>query len=118
MIIYLSSCYTSERLEPTENLIVKPSAFVEINVGENKTLRCEADVGVFKKAPFWTKDRQILKNQPGKMIVMEWVDSKSISELHVLNAKPEDAGLYVCSAVKVRDGLDTRKSIRLTVKGK
>ena len=112
-----SFCYTSAKPEPTENLIVKPSSLVEGNVGENITLRCEADIGVFKGTPSWTKDQKVLKDQPEKAIVNEWVEHKSISELHILNAKLEDAGLYVCSAVKVWDGLDTRKSIRLTIKG-
>lgn len=98
--------------------MVKPDDFVEKSVGEDITLTCEASIGVFKGVPSWSKDRQTLRGTQGRVTVHERIEQKSISELRIQNASLEDAGLYVCSAVKAIDGRKTQKSIKLTVLGK
>lgn len=114
-----SSCvYASGKVDPFDDLVVKPASSFARNEGENITLRCEASIGVFKGVPFWTKDKKTLKIEQDRMNVKNWTAQKSISELHIQNARSEDAGLYECNAVKERDGRDYQKSIRLTVKSK
>ncbi|KAJ7388513.1 hypothetical protein OS493_037133 [Desmophyllum pertusum] len=105
------------RVEPIDNLIVKPASLVTRNVGDNVTLQCEASVGVFKEPLSWLKDNKALSDD--EYITMKITKGvKLITELHIRNSKLEDSGTYTCSAVKEVDGLETRKSIGLTVRKK
>lgn len=92
-----------------ENLFVKPKPYVTANVGENITLRCEASVGVFKESPSWSKKGQPLRSK-------SLGNYQQISELRIYNASLDDTGLYICSAKKLIDGLDTNKAIQVEIK--
>ena len=105
-------------MDPYDDLVLQPARSFERNEGENVTLRCEAGLGKFRGVPLWTKDRKTLKIEHGRMNVKEWRDQKSISQLHIQNARSEDAGLYGCNAVKELDGRDYQKSVRLTINSK
>ena len=95
---------------PLENLYVKPNPLVTANVGDNITLTCEADIGVFKEFPSWFKGGQTLRSRSVRK-------NKEISELRITNASLDDAGLYICSAEKLSDGFNTKKSIKVVLRG-
>ena len=95
---------------PLENLYVKPNPLVTANVGDNITLTCEANIGVFKEFPSWFKGGQTLRSRSVRK-------NKEISELRITNASLDDAGLYICSAEKLSDGFNTKKSIEVVLRG-
>lgn len=93
-----------------QDLYVKPNPLVTANVGDNITLTCEANIGVFKEFPSWFKGGQTLRSRSVRK-------DKEISELRITNASLDDAGLYICSAVKLSDGFNMTKSIDLVLQG-
>lgn len=95
---------------PLENLDVKPNPLVTANVGDNITLTCEAEIGFFKEFPSWFKGGQTLRSRSVRK-------DREISELRITNASLDDAGLYICSAVKLSDGFNMTKSIDLVLQG-
>ena len=94
---------------------MKPEAVMTRNEGTDITLRCEAIIGYVTGSPTWKlKGKTFETNKDNRKDVKRTGDW--VTELIIHNAIPSDSGLYVCSALKLEDGKELRKSITLIVK--